>query len=1503
MTGRGALRRILREELSALAAAGLVVCVALWAPGAAAQTTAKTLADLFDGVSIPGLDSLPVGNVQITDAYKSADISVHGQTAAVVVFKPAGAAKNVVAVVPNNFSLTDFVPLPPGTPLDGVTFSDMAFVIAQAATSLTTAAAPPALTAVLSHSGETAELKKGLNLIGRADFSASGTVKDLLSYVGITDLTLPLNGGLPANLFSQNPKTAAANFKNQILDNLDLKLPLPTLAIPGIPDTVSFKSTQLTIKGENDGGTRGIDVDVAGELDVTVKSQKVAFDYEIDVKKQAGKPAEMSVNGQTEAGKTITVDLFQPFTLDSLSFSMTKETAGWKWQVAASTEFRSKPLDVSYLHDPANANSPDGPNYLDIHTKLTLAEIVGKSDLPGLDDIRVAWLQVYDNYWRMSLGFKGTYGYMNVFKPEGASKHLVAITIGPESISPAEFIPGASNSPLKDVSFQGLSFVLAPRELAGRLYRNQLPRDIAWRLRPAAVSGNIVLKAGLNVFGKVGVHPSGEMETLLRKVGISEVSIPLHGGFSKSAFGNHGTASIKNAILDALDLRFHLPPLNIPEIDRVVTFRNGHLTIKGKDPKGKRGIYVDFGGEADFNIGGSRFDMALDISEDRATKTLTVSGKTTRPWSSPFGVSYVSLNDLAFTVTHKSGETDVRADAKARIGRHSNLDVDVKAKIENGAVTDESLTITGPIDMSEIPGVKDIPEVNKLVLASMTVSKHGFDAITTFNGRQTDLYAFTGSGWNVALAQKDFTITEVIPPLRNTPLKHISFDDAAILYSADGLSGAVNSFGPVAEAAFKDIYGDKATDQVTIQQGLNLIATFDHKKAKGGLSGGFKRMGMAEEKVVLIGDIGGLLGSGSPHVNLSVDLAQHGRPKGMPKWMNFGDNTEFIFSMTAIDTGDGFVAEFGIGMDVKTKVHGDELIFDGKLGLEIEAEAIEVKFILDLKTGTVTSAAGGRGGLTCTTNSPKHKPKARPAGWHKPFGIPGFTLYDVMMDLGIDEDGAIHLGFGGGAKIAGDRFCIVADADLLPEALGAPQDIAFVGEIDEVPIYFLEQVALSVMEKAVKFDMPKGILPEFNNVKLAFATAGAEDPDLHITGEGFTMAGGMKWLGHQLGSMDVSVSPATGIYANGKIDDLNLGPLHLKNNDFTLKAPLKSLPSLKLDSNIAFLGISERFKVDFNKNGVKFKAHMTFGPDFIADMDVVLSGVDLSATKPSFRKADFYVAGDFEAKIADFLKSNMKALANDLKTELNAKYQAGKKKIDAAKKKVDGLDKQINHERAVVRAEKKKAERKINAAENRVNRVKGDLSHAWQKYHHCHGWGKVACKIEWGITIAGEKAALRVADGILDAARGLIEHVPLDFDPRIWPLIAAKDAALVTLNAAEKGIDGLEDIDNAIASVLNKVAAAAGDSLNINKASFQGDLRGIIEHDTPVDLGLHVELFKARFADTFTFKLKDIPYDAKQLGLMGIYGLDHLIDKELKHLPAAMRHQLHAILGRKMDSA
>ncbi|KLN58845.1 hypothetical protein WH96_20855, partial [Kiloniella spongiae] len=249
-------------------------------------------------------------------------------------------------------------------------------------------------------------------------------------------------------------------------------------------------------------------------------------------------------------------------------------------------------------------------------------------------------------------------------------------------------------------------------------------------------------------------------------------------------------------------------------------------------------------------------------------------------------------------------------------------------------------------------------------------------------------------------------------------------------------------------------------------------------------------------------------------------------------------------------------------------------------------------------------------------------------------------------------------------------------------------------------------------------------------------------------GEGFAMKGGLAWLGHELGAVDVSINPTRGIYAEEKIDDINLGPLHLKDNHFSMKAGLTNIvPSISLnaDIEIAYLGLHDRYDVIFNNKGASFETTAQFGKDFSMHNLLRLSGVDLSVTNPNFSDADFYMEGDLKLDIGTFVEEPSKAALDAVFKELKAAFDKAEQDIKDARAKVDGLTKQINAERAKVRKERAAAEAKLQAAEDRVNSLNSEINRDWGHYHGCSGWFGWVCKARWGIEIGFLEVARDIA--------------------------------------------------------------------------------------------------------------------------------------------------------------
>ena len=1160
-------------------------------------TGGLSLAEIAGFPNLPVLGGIRAGWIVATKNNMRLDMTIKGIGAEVMLYKPQGASKYHAGFAMGDISPDKLIPGTSNTPLKDASFKNLVFVYnpSKKPEQSEIRDLPLIFGQKLPQNSPRITFKPGLNIFGKINVHPAGELGGLLKKVGITEVTFPLNGKFSPKAFAKNISGTA--IKNAILNSLDIKADLPNLKIPGLPGTLAIRSTHLKIKGKDTAGRAELDLSVSGVMDAKLAGKEIDFDFDIDIAKAAGSAADLTI--RADSTKSFTLPWIHSLKLTSLNMTATRKGKRWTTTIDAKTTIKHKKADIT-------ARWYGGEPYLTVNTKLSLADLVpGNFNVPGLNDVLIEGMQIWPKRMVIRANIKGMAMLVESFHRAGVEKAYVNLSL--RKLTLETFIPWVKGTPLDDVELSDVTLLWAPKgAAASNVAISSIPTGPSFNMlqfNPRLHRINI--REGFNLYGNIHPKPGTKLGNFLAKLGIRTNGVPINGGLSRQIF-HPNPAAVKSVLLGALDLNVKLPPLKISEIDKFVTFKNGHLVIKGKTPAGKEGIYLDIGGEADLKIGKETLAFDLDVQDTRSggRNDLKITGKTTKAWKHPFGIDFLTLDSLRTTIDIKGTTKNFSIFAKTDLGSHQRLDVDITAKEVNGKLTDAFFELDGPLKLSEIPGVKDIPNASHFEIDTIKISEHGIEAKTDFGDKKDlDVFLFTGSGWNLIVRQDNFAITEFVPPLKNTPLKHVVLSEAAIVLSKDGLQGQLSDFSIIAQDALKDIYGKNASD-INVDSGLSLIAAFEHKNSKGGMADAFSRLGLKDERLILTGGIGGLFG-GPTQLDVQVVLSGHSGAKNQPKWMKSKPGVEAVFSMIATESGGQFDIEFGIGVDIIANVHGTELVFDAKTALEFEDEKIDVKIVADLKDKK---------------------------GWKKPFGIPGFTLYEVGFDLGIAEDGAIHLGFDGNITVSGDNFTIAADADLLPEALGAPQDIAFIGSADKVDMFFVEEIAIAMLGGDFKLDIPGGILPTFTDVKFAFVTPGAQDPDLHITGEGFALAGGMSWLDHELGSMDVSVGPTSGITAGGKIDDLNLGPLHLKNNDFSMKIGLKSVPSLKLDSDIEFIGIKERFKLAFDKTGISIDAKVRFGPDFSMTSDLKLSGIDLSVKKPSFRKADFLHERRFPAR-------------------------------------------------------------------------------------------------------------------------------------------------------------------------------------------------------------------------------------------------------------------------------
>ena len=207
-----------------------------------------------------------------------------------------------------------------------------------------------------------------------------------------------------------------------------------------------------------------------------------------------------------------------------MKFAATKKGGRWAAAVNAKSKLNNKNINVA-VSIPAS-----GEKVIDIKTKMTLKDLAGDISLPGLDDVELDEIKIRKTVVNIKTKVKGIQLNLTLFKHGNASKPYLSVMIG--TFSPATIIPGAQNTPLKDIEFASLSFLYSPIKTTEAVEDGvHWPSDVGAWLSNGGPKAKI--KPGLNIIGRIEVHPTGEVAKLLKKVGINGVSHPLTGNLAR----------------------------------------------------------------------------------------------------------------------------------------------------------------------------------------------------------------------------------------------------------------------------------------------------------------------------------------------------------------------------------------------------------------------------------------------------------------------------------------------------------------------------------------------------------------------------------------------------------------------------------------------------------------------------------------------------------------------------------------------------------------------------------------------------------------------------------------------------------------------------------------------------------------------------------------------------------------------------------------------------------
>jgi hypothetical protein len=1431
------------------------------------------------GRDVPGFDKVLLDKVVLSNGRMVADLEFGAKKTKgeITVFHPGAGSKPVAAVTLAKVEFSDLVPGAAKSALAGVSVDGMTVVIVPKDGSLKPddPAIPEKIAKNLKkvladaakHDAQkkTFVLKSGFSLLADLDIQGSKGIGSLMASGGLNQKVIPIVGTVSRSMFDKTATTAAR------LKDLDLKMSLPDLKMPGLPSGIKlakpvFAITEIAPPSlpQPKGGPAltGPFVTIGADLMMKAGQKKHEFDALLMVGKNAAGKRVIDLIGKAKDPKGLFT--FKGLTVKTLNLVSLYQKGQWDFKLGGVADLHGAELDFdTELIKDKGQKVQFVVTLTGGKSGIKARDVVGR-DVPGFDKVLLDKVVLSNGRMVADLEFgaKKTKGEITVFHPGAGSKPVAAVTLAKVEFS--DLVPGAAKSALAGVSVDGMTVVIVPKDGSLKPDDPAIPEKIAKNLKKVLADANktkgYTLKDGFNLFAELDIKGSGSMGDMMNFIGRDpNKGFPIIGTISKQMFNTQvkGIDRFKG-----MNLGVPMPKINLSMLPGAFTFKNPEFKITDVDPSGKSGLWVGLVADLKADLMGKKIAFDADIGFSKGKVSLSALSEMKLP--APFGIKWLALKSLALNLDYdkksKSGEIKFTAVSDKPIGK-STPKISIDLKEVKGKLMAGVLKIQEKVPFSDLPMLKGIPHANQFDFTFLEISNSGISGGSLLHGQKVDAVIFEhNKKWTFVISDngggKGFKFGRIMPLLNHTPLADFHLNDAALIFSQAEISGKVSQLPEVAQQVFTDIYG--STDaMVRVTNGITVAANFSPGNSLGFAGKGLKGIGIHDD-LLIEGSVENIFGGqGAPGVDILVQVEQGpGGKKGAshtPKMVKFPGEVGFFIQYKA--------AELDIGLEADVVLHlpkKQTLDLVTKLELEINEKGFGVDIFMDLK-----------------------------GKWDKPFGIPGVDLEEVAIKFGIDMEGEAKFGFGGKCELAdgAERIDVAAEMDFLIEASGLPDGIAMKGNIKELGIPAIIDVAERMAGAGASILPPNDIpLPLYRDVVFAFATPGATDPQLGLM-SGFKLAGELFFLNRELGKVDLSAG-LQGIKIDAKIDPIDLKVIKLDKNKMDFNLSFTSLPKLEIDSKIEFLGAEQDVLVKFEKGMVNMGFEDKIGGG-IWDSKINLAfGFDLK----NKGIPDIFIEGEVKEDFFKWLSDQAPEKVHQFFSVLKEDFEKAKKKINNAEAVVRSWDKKVQHRKEIVQREKANADKAIHYAESRVQSVKRDVdyAHGQAEYHKhkCYWYSAWHCVEEdyWWGRYGIEYAAYEVAEGVLHAAQEAVDHLPSELmDPQLDFLEGKQAAAMAALELAKLAIDGMEEADKWMSQGLETLLKKVGDTnaLVIKEIFFEGDMDAMLKGG-PVILSIDLEVFGDDLGtQMFAFKLTDPVYDAEQLAFIPLHMVSELFKTSL----------------------
>lgn len=741
--------------------------------------------------------------------------------------------------------------------------------------------------------------------------------------------------------------------------------------------------------------------------------------------------------------------------------------------------------------------------------------------------------------------------------------------------------------------------------------------------------------------------------------------------------------------------------------------------------------------------------------------------------------------------------------------------------------------------------------------------------------------------------------------------KMFLMDQGMLVVSAKSGTFAHTALPAKVAEVFQPIY-DAPTYTVNVPMGIALVGSTDLAKTED-MRKAIAFLGGVSSRVVITGSVGkGGPAGGAAEAYITAQLPKWQAPKigGILEL----PSVQFEFSAGVSATSSGVF--FAGKSDNLPIVAG----FDAKSG---------TPKIIKVPARLVASVTADAGELpTLSFDAYVHDGKK----WENAYGLPWLTIENQHFGITAKPSGALEIRSSGSTIFGEKRVQTVAAFQTQATTAGIPLPSEIGLAIDDGPTKVgsitLKDfvIALRDITKAAKGQWTLDV-NQVPHVAIVGAGPG-KGPSINLTldlsgatiGLGtINVSGGLQVLDADLGTLEQGMlDPKKGIILKTHGQTLPLGPVTLPavTTDIHLTSTSTDPRILIKSEGMSFLGSNSDFDLEVRVGMAELKATDDFG-SLLKTKIHAFAGLGAGG-KIDLSKADLFLNASLASDPGKWLATEAREGVVKEMSKIKGHTAAAQADLDKATADVTRINKDIDTMRNQVKNERKNRDQAITSAQSELDKLNGEVKKiegeiktfedkikactqtvsvcARSEWFQCKQWrndpdlpARALCElgnaphrteVDWAKVRRDSVIVARdIAKGALEVLKGGLNEIPVDADPRVAALFAARDSALVAIDAAKLAIEAVNEIDKAMQAVVNDAFAAIGDEVNkgfvIHDSLIQGNMKKMLEGQ-PVVLVLDFTTFNNRYSQKFAFKIATKPSEEAEAARYNLAQLEVL---------------------------